>query len=146
MISGVYALDNDAYSQFLQGHERITSRILSVPRDAIRLPAIVVEEQVRGRLAVLAGLNSSRAADRNRIPQAYELLLKTILTCNLFPLLSYTPEAETLWQSWPSAIKRLGTRDCRIAASAITKGLTVVTCNLRHFTPIPNIKVEDWSV
>ncbi len=41
---------------------------------------------------------------------------------------------------------RLGTRDCRIAATAIVSGFTVITCNTRHFQPIPSVRVEDWSV
>ena len=46
----------------------------------------------------------------------------------------------------PAAIKRLGTHDCRIAATAIVSGFTVVTCNTRHFQPIPDVQVEDWSL
>ena len=52
---------------------------------------------------------------------------------------------EDLYQSWSPAVKRLGTRDCRIAATALVHGFTVVTCNLSHSRPIPGIRAEDWS-
>ena len=142
----MYLLDNDTYSQFQQGHERITRRILSMPCGSPWLPAVLVEEQLRGRLAVLAGLNPTRRADALRVPQAYDLLLKTLRDLQDFQHLPYTLEMEVLYQSWPAAVKRLGTHDCRIAATAIVHGFTVVTCNTRHFEAVPGVTVEDWSV
>ncbi len=35
--------------------------------------------------------------------------------------------------------------DLLIAATAKTHGLIVATLNVRHFSPIPGLKVEDWS-
>ena len=142
----MYLLDKDTYSQFQQGHERITRRILSVPRGSLWLPAVLVEEQLRGRLAVLAGLNPTRSADALRVPLAYGLLLKTLHDLQDFQHLPYTAEMEALYQSWPAAVKRVGTRDCRIAATAIIHGFTVITCNTRHFQSIPGVTVEDWSI
>ncbi len=141
----MYALDSDTYSRFLQGEGKVTARMLMTPRSSLWLPAIVVEEQIRGRLAVLAGLNSSRNVDSLRTPQAYALFLKTLDDLHAFHFLPYTAEMEALYQSWPAAVKRLGTRDCRIAATAIVHGFTIVTCNLSHFQPIPGIIAEDWS-
>lgn len=142
----MYLLDNDTYSQFQQGHEKITARLLSVRRTKLWLPAVLVEEQLRGRLAVLAALNPKLAADSLRVPPAYDLLLKTLRDLQDFQHLPYTSEAEKLYQSWPPAVKRLGTRDCRIAATAIVSGFTVITCNTRHFQPMPGVSAEDWSV
>ena len=34
--------------------------------------------------------------------------------------------------------------DVLIGATALLKGLTVVTNNIKHFRQIPNLKVEDW--
>jgi len=142
----LYALDNDALSLFLRRQEPITSRLLAVPTQAIWLPAVTVEEQLRGRMAFLAGLNSSRSADSPRVPLAYELLLRTLRELEEFQFLEYDAAAEAVYQSWPAAVKRLGTRDCRIAVTAIVNGFTVITCNTRHFQPIPGISAEDWSV
>ena len=93
----MYLLDNDTYSQFQQGQEKITARLLSVPRSSLWLPAILVEEQLRGRLAVLAGLNPTRSADALRVPQAYGLLLKTLRDLQDFQHLPYTLEMEALY-------------------------------------------------
>ena len=32
-----------------------------------------------------------------------------------------------------------------IAAKALVNGCAVVTCNLSHFEPIPDLRVVDWS-
>ena len=142
----MYVLDSDTLTLSLEGNDKVARRILSTPFGDLWLPAIVVEEQLRGRLSFLSRLNPARALDRSKLPRAYKLLLETVRDLQRFQYLSYTAEMETLYQSWPAAVKRLGTRDCRIAATAIVSGFTVVTCNTRHFQPIPGVSVEDWTV
>jgi len=39
----------------------------------------------------------------------------------------------------------LTVRDLAIAATALTRGLTVVTAD-HHFTDIPGLPVEDWGL
>ena len=38
----------------------------------------------------------------------------------------------------------LGEADLRIGAIALSRGLTVVTGNIRHFQRIPGLSVENW--
>ena len=64
----------------------------------------------------------------------------------MFQHLPYTAEMEDLYQSWPAAVKRIGTRDCRIAATAIVFGSTVVTCNLSHLPAIPDVQTDNWNL
>jgi tRNA(fMet)-specific endonuclease VapC len=40
--------------------------------------------------------------------------------------------------------RRLDEPDLRIASIALSKGLTVVTGNVRHFGRVPDLKVENW--
>jgi tRNA(fMet)-specific endonuclease VapC len=40
--------------------------------------------------------------------------------------------------------RRLDEPDLRIASIALSKGLTVVTGNVRHFGRFPDLKVENW--
>jgi len=141
----VYVFDNDTLTLAFHGNENITRRVLDTPSTDIWLPAPVVEEQFRGRLSLLSSFNPSRPSDSLKTPLAYDLLLETLRFLHGFQYLPHTPEAEALFQSWPASVKRIGTRDCRIAAAAITHGFTVITCNLSHFQTIPNVSLEDWS-
>ena len=40
----------------------------------------------------------------------------------------------------------IGDADTRIAAIALARGLTVVTGNVRHFSEVPGLAVENWLV
>lgn len=137
-----YALDNDSLSEFLRGQQALVDKVLSTPSSQIWIPAVAVEEQIRGRLAVLAKLYREPP---ERVAQAYDAFLKTLTELQNFQVLPHSKEAEALYQSWPPQIKKIGTRDCRIAASAIANGLIVVTRNRQDFEKIPNVIIEDWS-
>jgi tRNA(fMet)-specific endonuclease VapC len=41
--------------------------------------------------------------------------------------------------------KPMGSMDLLIASHAVSQGMTLVTNNLRHFSNVPNLKVEVWS-
>lgn len=40
--------------------------------------------------------------------------------------------------------RRLDEPDLRIACIALSRGLVVVTANVRHFSRVPDLKVENW--
>lgn len=44
-----------------------------------------------------------------------------------------------------AAGERVGSSDCRIAASAITSGLIIVTRNTRDYARIPGAALVDWG-
>lgn len=142
----MYALDSDTLTLFLGGNPDVVRRVLDTSKTDLWLPAVVVEERLRGRLAFLSSLSPSRPADSLKFPAAYDLLLESVRELNGFQHLPYMPEAEALFQSWPAVVRRVGTRDCRIAATALTHGFVVVTCNLSHFQPISGVVLEDWSL
>ena len=142
----MFVLDSDTLTLALQGPTKVARRVLSTPNSDIYIPAIVVEQQLRGRMAALAGLNSARIADRLKVPFAYDLLLKAVRELQTFQHLPYTAEMEALYQSWPASVKRVGTRDCRIAATAIVLGFIVITCNLGDYQPIPAVETANWNL
>jgi len=139
----VYVLDTDTYSQFLRGQEQITRRILETPPSNLYLCAITPEELLRGRLDAI---NQARSQKSPFISAAYDYLLDLVRELNKIRILRYNEDAENLFQSWPTAWKRAGSQDCRIAVVAVVNGFTVVTCNTSHFSRIEQVNYEDWSL
>lgn len=139
----MYVLDTDTYSQFLRGQEQITRRVLQTPPSALYLCAITPEELLRGRLDAI---NQARSQKSLFISAAYDYLLDLIKELNKVQILRYSQDAEKLFQSWPTALKRAGSQDCRIAAVAAVHGFVVVTCNTADFSRIAQVNYENWSL
>lgn len=101
----------------------------------------MVEELVGKQISHLNSLRSQRKP----LGRESQFLAKLVQSLAAFPLLPYTDEAEELFQSWTARQKRVGSQDCRIAASAIQAGLIVVTCNGKDFSTVPGLPWQDWS-
>lgn len=133
-------LDTDFASLAFRGNERIRTRIRQAPNPGVWLSAIAAEEIVQGALG-------SINANRNKAGSvaAYRLFFETAASICEYRIHPYNAEAALVYASFPASVKRVGSQDCRIAASAIAAGWIVVTANLRHFSQIPGVQIEDWS-
>jgi predicted nucleic acid-binding protein len=107
------------------------------------LSAIAAEELLQGSLA---RINWERSRSRPDVETASRFFTRLVTDLADFRLLPYTNAAEQIFQSWAPAVRRIGPNDCRIAASAIVHGYTVVTCNGKDFSRIPGAAFEDWSL
>lgn len=81
----------------------------------------------------------------SRLQAAYEAVLAGRLA--VFPV----DEAESqTYADMRAVLEKTGQRvpdlDLLIAATAKTQGLIVATLNVRHFSRIPDLAVEDWSI
>jgi len=61
-------------------------------------------------------------------------------------VLSYDPNASTVFESLKSQRIRVATMDLRIAAIAISQDKTLLSRNLTDFRQVPGLRVEDWTV
>lgn len=65
-------------------------------------------------------------------------------------ILPFDSEAAQIYGPLRARLEREGRRldepDLRIASIAISRGLTVVTGNVRHFARVPGLAVENWLV
>lgn len=64
---------------------------------------------------------------------AYQYFEDLFSALHRFQILSYTPEAEAIYQSLPAKIRRIDTQDCRITAIACANDFTVITVNVNDF-------------
>lgn len=139
----MYLLDTSIVSNFLDErrfYPQLTAKILSQPPELIFTSIITVEEILQGALASV-----QKAKRKPSIVAAYQYFEELFSALNQFQILSYSAEAELLYQALSAKIKRIGTQDCRIATIAKANELTVVTVNTNDFMGISLVDVEDWT-
>ena len=137
----MYSLDSDIVNGVVKGNGVILRRVRSVEPAERWVSTIVVEELVGKQVSHINTLRSQRRP----LGRECRLLADLIGAFSSFQILPYTDEAEELYQSWSAKQKRIGPNDCRIAASALTAGLTVITGNRKDFSTIPGLVWQDWS-
>ncbi len=139
----MYLLDTSIVSNYLDKRRNIpqlTERILSTSPELIFISIITVEEIIQGALASI-----QRMRQKPSVTNAYRYFAELFSALHYFQILPYTNEAETIYQSFSTKIKRIGTQDCRIAAVARSEGYILVTANVADFEKIENIQIEDWT-
>ena len=139
-----YVLDTDSLSNFLdnsRNYPHLVRRILQTDKPLLFVSVVCVEEYLR---FVLAGIQKERATDR--VVDRYLSLQRFIERINAFQILPFDADALQTFIAIPGAVRQHHPNDCRIAASAMSRGYTVITRNTRHFAKIPGVNYEDWTL
>jgi tRNA(fMet)-specific endonuclease VapC len=141
----VYLLDTDTLSLVFRGGEEgyplLKRRLEETPPETRFVCAVTVEEMLAGALAKIR-----LEETKHQGTSGYALLVRLVRFLSTFPILPFNDEANALYQAMPAAIKRQGRGDCKIAAVALRHGCTMVTRNVSHFSAIPGVACEDWTV
>ena len=132
----MYLFDTDIISWTVKGSppKNLIERLRKVPRELQFTSSINVSEIYYG---------ASRTGRGSELIKAYEEHVFSRLTVlpfdlesgKIFGRLKATLEKRGLARSEP---------DLRIAAIALQNRLTVITGNVRHFSKIPGLPVENW--
>jgi tRNA(fMet)-specific endonuclease VapC len=136
----LYALDTDSLSLFERRNSRLIARILATPPDQLFITAITVRERLDGWYGLLNRMKSP--SDEERV---YARLIEAVKICASLRILPYTAAAISRFQQLQSLKLNVGPMDLRIAAIALEQNATVVTCNVRDFSRIPDLVFEDWT-
>ena len=133
----MYLLDTDVLSNLLRRSPStiLISKLASVPSEEQFTSSITLGELFYG-----AHRFRERTADLLR-------RLEGTLLPNL-PVLPFDADAARSYGQVRADLERRGTpigdADLRIASIALTRNLTVVTGNVRHFRQVPDLIVENW--
>ena len=133
-------LDTDHVSLHERGHLTLRARLASFPPEAVAVSIVTVEEMLRGRLAILA----RRSAGETRV-HAYTKLLETVLFFSTIPVVPFDMACEHQFQALRALRLRVGSRDLRIAATALAHHVVLITRNRRDFEQVPGLMLDDWS-
>ncbi|MBN8595512.1 MAG: type II toxin-antitoxin system VapC family toxin [Anaerolineae bacterium] len=131
-----FLLDTNTCIRHLnQRSPQISHHLLATPESDITLCSIVKAELYTGAL-------------KSQQPQT--TLAKQRVFTSRFVSLPFDDHAADVYAGIRSALEKSGTpvgnNDMMIAAIALIHNLTLITHNLREFSRIPNLLIEDWEL
>jgi len=132
---GLFLLDTDTLSNMISRRpsEALRRRVDGMRPAELRTSSVTLGELLQGaflrveRQGLLRRINALVAEFR-------------ILPFDAEAARTFGPVAALLQRSG----RRIGDADTRIASIALTHDLTVVTGNVRHFSRVPGLRVENW--
>ncbi len=140
----MYVLDTDHFTwlEWSDGKERLNllRRLRLVPPESVLTTIVTYEEQTRGWMA-----HAAQARTNVQQINAYRKLKRHLDIYSKTSILEYDEAAVVEFERLQRLRLRVGTMDLKIAAIALAHNATVLTCNLKDFTRVPNLSVEDWT-
>jgi tRNA(fMet)-specific endonuclease VapC len=136
----LWVLDTDHLSLHHRGHQQVRQRLLALPLKQRVTTIITVEEQLRGRFAMIA-----RARSASEWVTAYGAFQQTLDDLMQLRLLSFDDQAAAEFMRLKARVKQVGTQDLKIAAIVLTIGGILVTRNHKDFARISGLAIEDWT-
>ena len=137
------AFDTDVLTAILLGNPALVQRAAAFEVREQAVPVIVIEEIMRGRLNVIRQAEAGRA--NVNIAHAYELFEETFTDFRRIQVLSYTSQADALYQQWRQQGIRIATHDLRIAATCVAHAGILISRNRLDFERVPGLRVEFWE-
>lgn len=134
----LFVLDTDTLSLLWRGHNVLSARILQYPPHEIVATVVSFEEQVQGWISYIR-----RAKSLQQEIDGYTRLRQTAENFGRIGILDYTLAADNRFDVLVRMKLNIGRHDLRIAAIALENQATIVTRNVRDFTRIPGLSVED---
>lgn len=111
-----------------------------MPPEEIAVALVTVEEQFQGRLAVIR-----QARMPEQVARGYQRLDETLRFFCTIPPLPFNQAAADRFVALRREGIRIGTQDLRIATIALIHDAILVTRNLRDFSTVPDLRLDDWS-
>ena len=138
MTKKLWVLDTDHLSLLQRGHPNVVANLRRVPLVERTTTVVNVEEQLRGRFAMIA-----RARNAQEWVAAYGAFQTTLRDLMPLRLLSFDNAAATEFVRLKSIFGQVGTQDLKIAAIVLSAGGVLVTRNQKDFARIPDLKIAD---
>ena len=133
-------LDTDVLSLFREGHAEVCRRVGLRPTGEVVTTVITVDEHLTGWYKLVR-----TAKKPDRLELAYDALIRATVFFSRLPIWNFTQPAIARFEALVKQKLNVGKNDLRIAAIALEAGAVVVTRNVRDFSRVPGLTVEDWS-
>lgn len=119
---------------------RLQTRIAAHPPSAFYLSIISFHEQVLGWNAYIG-----QAADQRGVTRGYGMFQQLLNDFASAQVLPFDDKAAAVFESLRAQRVRVATMDLRVAASALSRGFTLLSRNSVDFEKVPGLRVEDWT-
>jgi tRNA(fMet)-specific endonuclease VapC len=140
-----YLLDTDHLSilqrQTGQDYINLSTRMAHYPLLDFAVSTVTFHEQMLGSHTYI-----NRARDLNDLVKGYGMMTRLVRDFKVLPLVSFDASAATALSQLQSQGIQLGKMDARIAAIALSCRLILLTRNLRDFSKVAELGIEDWTV
>lgn len=140
-----YLLDTDHISilQRQSGAEfaTLTARIAQHPLGDFAFSIISFHEQVLGCHAYV-----NRARNSQEVVRGYGMFAQVLQDFVTAPVIAFDASAVAVFDDLRMQRVRIATMDLRIAATALSRGMVLVTRNRRDFVKVQGLRIEDWTV
>ncbi len=134
-----YVLDTDMISALERFNQDVLARVQALPRTDVFVTIVSYQEQTAGQLSAL-----NRQLKPDALIVAYDELARTLQFYRDANVLPYDDRAARIDDDLRVRLRRMGTKDRRIAAITLANGHTLVTRNTVDFRGVPGLGLEDW--
>lgn len=135
-------LDTDHLTVLLDSRDAacapLEERLRTSPDSDIRLPVVSVEEQLRGWLAAI-----HRQKDVAKQTGEYARLVRVLRFLRAWEVVPFEAPAAAEFKRLRGEGVRIGSQDLKIASIALAHGATLLSRNLRDYSAVPGLRVED---
>lgn len=135
-------LDTDHFSVLTDSrhakHSQLVARLVDA-EDAVLIPVICVEEQMRAWLAQIR-----RVRDPHKLISPYDRLVRLLDTLAEWEIARWNEQAANQFAELRRTGIRIGTQDLRIAALCLAQNALLLSANLGDFEKVSGLRVEDW--
>src|SRR5262249_2664894 len=137
----MHLLDTDTLTYLYADHPRVVQRLREQADSRVGITIISRIEMLRGRFDFLL-----KAASAAELLRAQQLLRSTELFLDQLLVVAFDERAANLFERLRAAkgLRRIGRADILIACIALAHGATLVSRNVRHIQPVPNLRVTNW--
>ncbi|WP_445248486.1 type II toxin-antitoxin system VapC family toxin [Microcoleus sp. OTE_8_concoct_300] len=164
-----YILDTDCFSLWQQNHPMMVQRV-ELNAENLAVTIVTVEEVIRGWFDVIrqasappekdkkakkekkaskpsqADKKASEPSQADKLVWGYTKLWDTLEDFKNLNILKFDRNASTIYTKFHPQIRLIGSQDLRIAAIVLANNAILVTRNHRHFSQVPDLVQEDWTI
>ena len=139
-----YLLDTDHITIIQQGqgdvYARLFARIRAHEADSVVTSMVSLHEQTLGAHSYI-----NRARSQADVLRGYSQFARVLETYTTTKVLPFDAASLLVYEGLHARSTRVGTMDLRIAAIAMSRGMTLLTRIARDFGRIAGLKTEDWA-